>query len=91
MLAIIAESFGSLALILGLATRLAALGIGITMLVAACKVHRRFGFFMNWFGDKEGHGVEYHLLAIAMCVSLVITGGGFGSSDRLLRGRMGHC
>src|SRR5436190_3293593 len=60
-LAIAAEFFGGIGLIVGLLTRVAALGIAITMVVAMLKVHLKFGFLLNWFGDKPGHGVEYHL------------------------------
>ena len=67
-LAIAAEFFGGLGLIIGLLTRVAALGIAITMVVAMIKVHLKFGFLLNWFGDKQGHGVEYHLLAVALAI-----------------------
>jgi putative oxidoreductase len=90
LLAILAESLGSLALIVGFVARLAALGIGITMLVAAYTVHVQFGFFMNWFGEKKGHGVEYHLLIIAMCASLIITGAGAASLDRFVASWLRH-
>lgn len=81
-LAIAAEFFGSIGLILGLLTRIAALGIGTNMLVAVVMVHRHFGFFMNWFGNQKGEGYEYHLLAIALSIALVIRGGGAFSADR---------
>src|SRR5580692_687172 len=46
-LAIAAEFFGGLGLILGLFTRVAAFGILCNMLVAVAMVHRHFGFWMN--------------------------------------------
>src|SRR5437762_13814236 len=49
-LAIAAEFFGGLGLILGCLTRVAAFGIGINMLVAMVTVHGAFGLFMNWTG-----------------------------------------
>jgi putative oxidoreductase len=49
-LAIAAEFFGGLGLILGFLTRIAAFGIGINMIVAIAMVHGGFGFFMNWTG-----------------------------------------
>src|SRR6202040_3479168 len=58
-LAIAAEFFGGLGLILGLVTRIAAFGIGMNMLVAILTVHRGFGFFMNWSGAQKGEGFEY--------------------------------
>src|SRR3954468_22965125 len=55
-LAIAAEFFGGLGLMLGLLTRVAAFGIGVNMLVAIAMVHSRFGFFMNWGGTQKGEG-----------------------------------
>ena|ERR1700733_573570 len=49
-LAIAAEFFGALGLILGVLTRIAAFGIAATMVVAIATVHSAFGFFMNWTG-----------------------------------------
>src|SRR6516165_11626914 len=49
-LAICAEFFGGLGLILGLLARVAALGIITNMLVAIVTVHSANGFFMNWSG-----------------------------------------
>lgn len=47
-LAIAAEFFGGLGLMLGFLTRIAAFGIGVTMLVAIATVNSAVGFFMNW-------------------------------------------
>ena len=84
LLAIIAEFFGALALIAGLLTRPAALGIGGVMLVAAIMVHRQHGFFMNWFGNQGGEGFEFHILAASIALVLVVTGGGAWSLDHIL-------
>ncbi|MFN8375966.1 MAG: DoxX family protein [Anaerolineae bacterium] len=84
LLAIIAEFFGSLALMAGLLVRPAALGIGVTMLVAAWLVHRPNGFFMNWFGSQQGEGYEYFILAVGVAAVLVIAGAGAWSLDALL-------
>jgi putative oxidoreductase len=83
-LAIAAEFFGGLGLIIGLFARVAALGIAITMVVAMFKVHLKFGFLLNWFGDKQGHGIEYHLLAIALALVVIAHGAGAFSLDRAL-------
>jgi putative oxidoreductase len=82
-LAIAAEFAGSLALIAGFFTRLAAAGIAATMGVAVVMVHWQHGLFMNWSGLQQGEGIEYHLLAIAVAVALVIEGGGKWSLDSL--------
>ncbi len=85
-LAICAEFFGGLGLILGLLARIAALGIITNMLVAVATVHARNGFFMNWFGQQKGEGFEYHLLAIALAIVVLIKGSGALSIDRALAG-----
>src|SRR5437867_3609397 len=64
-LAIAAEFFGGLGLILGFLTRIAAFGITVNMVVAIGAVHGPFGFFMNWSGTQKGEGFEYHLLVLA--------------------------
>ena len=79
-----AEFFGGVALIIGLLGRLAAAGILVIMLSAIAMVHGRYGLFLNWFGDREGHGFEYHLLAIALALVIVIRGSGALSLDRLI-------
>jgi putative oxidoreductase len=79
-----AEFFGGLGLIVGLLSRVAAIGIGLTMLSAIVMVHGRYGLFLNWFGDRKGHGYEYHLLAIALAAVIVVRGAGALSLDRLL-------
>src|ERR1700730_8213078 len=83
-LAIAAEFFGGLGLILGFLTRVAAFGIAVNMLVAIVTVHSQFGFFANWSGTQKGEGFEYHLLALAMCAFLTIKGAGAVSVDRKL-------
>ena len=83
-LAIAAEFFGGLGLIFGLFTRVAALGIFCNVLVAVAMVHRQYGFFMNWAGTQKGEGFEFHLLALAITVFLMIRGAGAASVDGLL-------
>lgn len=83
-LAIVAEFFGALGLIVGLFTRVAAFGVMCVMLVAVPMLHWQHGFFMNWFGNQAGEGFEYHLLVIAMAVALIIRGGGTWSVDKLI-------
>ena len=80
-LAIAAEFAGSIGLILGLGTRIAALGIASTMVVAIATVHAQFGFFVNWAGTQKGEGIEYHLLAIGIALALILRGGGKWSID----------
>src|SRR6266403_800474 len=83
-LAIAAEFFGGLGLIVGLLTRVAAFGISCNMIVAVAMVHGQFGFWMNWTGAQKGEGYEYHLLSLAALAFLMIRGAGAASVDRLL-------
>jgi len=84
MLAVTAEFLGGLGLIVGLLSRVAALGIAAVMMVALLTVHWKFGFFLNWFGDKKGHGIEYHVLVIALALTVIIKGAGAFSVDQFL-------
>jgi putative oxidoreductase len=84
LLAILAESVGAVALIAGFFTRIAALAISVNMLVAVALVHGKVGFFMNWTGTAKGEGFEYHILAVAIGVALMIMGGGRWSVDGVI-------
>jgi putative oxidoreductase len=84
LLAFAAEFLGGLALILGLFGRVAAFGVLSVMAVAALTVHLQNGFFMNWTGTQAGEGFEFHLLAAAIAVAIMIRGSGALSIDRAL-------
>ncbi len=83
-LVICTEFFGGLGLIVGLLTRIAALGIGGEMIGVIFMVHLKNGFFMNWAGTQKGEGIEYHLLVIAIAAVLLLRGGGAFSVDLAL-------
>lgn len=83
-LAILIEFLAPVALVLGLGTRAAALGLIAVMLGAVATVHLPNGFFMNWGGTQAGEGFEYHLLVIGMALALIAAGGGKWSLDRKL-------
>ena len=83
-LAICAEFFGGLGLLVGFLGRVAAFGITMNMLVAILTVHIHNGFFANWTGQQKGEGFEYHLLAIALALVVMIKGSGALSVDRAL-------
>lgn len=83
-LAIIAEFFGSLGLITGLLTRVSAFGLTVNMLVAIFTTHLANGFFMNWTGQQAGEGFEYHLLALALLLVILVKGAGNFSVDRVI-------
>jgi putative oxidoreductase len=87
-LVVLAEAAGSLGLIVGLGSRVAAAGIALVMAGAVYLVHGRFGFFMNWNGTAGGEGFEYHILAMAIALAVVVKGGGWLSLDRALARRL---
>lgn len=87
VLAIAAEFLGSLGLITGFLSRIAALGIAVNMLVAIKMVHAANGFFINWYGTQKGEGYEYHLLAIGLALIVIIYGAGKASVDAAIAGR----
>jgi putative oxidoreductase len=89
-LVIVCEFFGGLGLLAGFLTRVCAASFGLVMVGAIVLVHAANGFFMNWFGQQAGEGYEYHLLALAACAGLALAGGGRGSLDALLAGRLKH-
>jgi putative oxidoreductase len=74
------EFFGGLALIIGLLTRLAALGLALEMLGAILLVHLAGGFFMP-------AGYEYPLTLLASMICLVLAGPGSLSADSMLAAR----
>ncbi|EKO16771.1 DoxX family protein [Leptospira kirschneri] len=86
-LVIIGEFFGALGLIFGFLTRLSAFGIGIIM-IGATLIHLPNGFFMNWFGNQQGEGYEFHLLFVAISLALLVKGGGKASVDSLIEEKL---
>lgn len=78
VLAIVAEFFGSLGLILGLFTRVAAFGIFCTMAVAVLLQHLSNGFFAS------NNGYEFHILTFGLAIPLIIKGAGSFSLDDVI-------
>lgn len=76
----ILEFFGGLALILGVLTRLAALGFAIEMLGAIFIVHIRNGFFLP-------RGAEFALALFVSAVALALAGAGAYSIDAAIASR----
>jgi putative oxidoreductase len=88
VLVMLAEVLGSIGLLFGALTRVAALGISAVMVGAVVLVHRHVGFFMNWTGAQGGEGFEYHALALALSIPLMVWGAGHLSVDRALAQRI---
>lgn len=76
-----AEFFGGLALIIGLLVRPASAVLAFTMLIAIFSVHIGNGLFMS------NNGYEYGLALLAVSVSLLFSGAGRVSVDRLIATR----
>src|SRR5512139_692891 len=72
----VVESLGAVLLVCGFLTRLWAVGIGASIAICMFLSHVQHGFFMNWFGQQQGEGFEYHILVIGICLALLIRGGG---------------
>ena len=80
---IIAQSFGSMMLIIGLFGRIAALFNFIIFLGALFK-HSSDGWAMNWTGTKKGEGIEYFIMLLAILLFVIINGSGALSIDYIL-------
>ncbi|MGF7217560.1 putative oxidoreductase [Spirosoma lacussanchae] len=85
LLVILIEFLGSLLLILGLATRIAALGILGNFVGIVLTSHLTTGFFMNWGAEaNKEEGVEYFILLFGLTLIVLIAGGGKASLDARL-------
>lgn len=79
---ILLETFGSIALVIGLGTRLIATAFTALALGILLTVHVQNGFFMNWYNNQSGEGFEYFVLWLAISITLIISGAGIASVDR---------
>lgn len=77
---ILLETAGAVLLILGLGTRILALGFAIDMLVAILLVKR--GMMKAAFMDPKGTGWEFEFALMAQALALVFMGGGSIALDR---------
>ena len=75
-----AEFLGGVLVIIGLFTRVSAFLIACVMLTAVVGVH-----WPNFFSSNRGY--EYPLVLLAMCLALLISGGGAASADLAMSGR----
>ena len=84
-LVIVIEFFGTLSILIGLASRLWAALLAVLTLGIVFTSHLQHGFFMNWFGNQKGEGYEYFLLLLGLAAALVVNGSGRYSLDKLLQ------
>ena len=80
----IGEFAGGILLIIGLCSRFAAFSIILIMLGAIYYVVNDH-FFMNWYTEQRGEGFEFHLLAIALALVVILKGSGRLSIDLQLQ------
>jgi putative oxidoreductase len=76
------EFFGGLALLLGVQTRVVAIGLALDMLGAMAFVHLKGGFFAPT-------GIEFPLSLFGGAIALALAGAGSYSLDRVLAERPG--
>lgn len=84
VLVILIEFFCSALLLLGCFTRINAALLAVVLFGAAF-YHLEHGFFMNWFGNQAGEGIQFSLLFVCAAVALTFLGGGKWSIDTLLQ------
>jgi putative oxidoreductase len=84
VIAVAAEFFGGLSLIVGFLTRVVAAGIAVNAVMAILMVDRNYGFFMNWSAVHNGEGFGFHLLTAAIAFFLMLQGAGAVSVDHVL-------
>jgi putative oxidoreductase len=84
LLVILGESFGALALMLGLFGRFMGVSMFIIMFGALYFDHAQHGFYMNWFGNQKGEGYEFDILTFGLSLAVVINGSGVFSLDHYL-------
>lgn len=82
---ILAEFVAPLLLIIGLGSRFMAFSI-FTVMFGAMIIggHVAHGFFMNWFGNQAGEGMEYFIIVLGAALALLLAGGGKFSLDTLI-------
>jgi putative oxidoreductase len=78
----VVEFFGGLAVLLGVQTRVAAIGLALDMLGAIVFVHLKGGFFAPT-------GIEFPLSLFGGAIALTLAGAGYYSLDRVLAERRG--
>jgi putative oxidoreductase len=84
LMVIVTEFLGPFGLLAGAGTRLWSLLVIADMTGIILSSHTQYGFFVNWFGNQQGEGFEYHLVVIGLALTVLVSGGGKLSVDSLL-------
>src|SRR5258708_31759188 len=80
---VLTEVFGRMWLagvVAGFLGRIAAGGLFI-IFTGALIVHLPDGWAMNWFGEKKGEGIEYHVMLLSLLLIVIVRGSGAMSID----------
>ena len=83
-LVILLEALGSIVLLAGFATRILAAAYILLAIGIVTTSHLQYGFFMNWYGNQPGEGIEFFILWLGMSIALLLSGGGRYSADKYL-------
>lgn len=87
LIVIVTEFLGAISIALGFATRIWSALMICLFLGIIYTSHWETGFFMDWSGENPKpnfEGFEYHLLVLGMSASLILSGSGRYSIDRLI-------
>lgn len=83
-LVIALQFFGALAILVGFMGRFFAMAMAVLFFGMVVTSHWQHGFFMNWMGNQQGEGFEFHVLAIGLSLALLVSGSGAYSVDARL-------
>ena len=84
VLVVVVEFFGAIALVAGIGTRIIAAFYIIITLGTMFSSHVQHGFFINWYGNQAGEGVNFFLLWMASAAALLLDGAAKYSLDKLI-------
>lgn len=87
---IVIEFFGALSLIAGFGGRIWSALTAILFIGIIFSSHLEHGFFMNWFGNQQGEGYEFHLLMIGLAIATLLIGSGKYSADSLIERKISN-
>ena len=81
VIAVAAEFFGGVSLILGFLTRVVAAGVAVNAMIAIVMVDSNDAFFKNWSAVHNGGGFGFQVLIAAIAFFLILQGAGAVSVD----------
>ena len=85
LLVVLIEFISPFLLLAGNFARITAAAVFVLFTGIIVTSHLDHGFFMNWFGNQNGEGYEYHLLILTISMAIMVLGPGqfrIGSPNR---------